>query len=77
MSQYNVFTDGSKMNKKVGAGFQNKILLEKAVSLPNLASVFQAEITAISIATDFLLNEDCRFLKKNCGLTGRDISAKK
>ena len=53
MSQYNVFTDGSKMNKKVGAGFQikkeNKILLEKAVVGVSLFSRLSLDLTAIVI----------------------------
>ena len=51
-SQFNVFTDGSKMEGRTGSGFQirqgqTEIMLSGALRCPNEATVFQAEVYAI------------------------------
>ena len=57
-SQYNVFTDGSKLNSKVGAGVfittDNQPLYSHSFRLPDKSTVFQAEIFAINRAAIFL-----------------------
>ena len=77
-SQWDVYTDGSKVGNKVGAAFiiyynSNK-LVEKKFRLPNTASVFQAEVFAIFQATETLIdisreNESMRgmcYIKTDC-----------
>ena len=57
-SQFNVYTDGSKLNNRVGAGVlisrHNHVLFTESYRLPNKASVFQAEIFAINKAALYL-----------------------
>ena len=58
-SQVNVFTDGSKLNDKVGAGVYiscGNYEIKKSYRLPDKASVFQAEIFAINQAAIILQN---------------------
>ena len=58
LSQINIFTDGSKLNDKVGAGFtarKGRIpFKEMSFRLPDKCSVFQAEIFAINQAALFI-----------------------
>ena len=62
-SQYNVYTDGSKLNDRVGAGVfiskHKKVILEESYRLPNKATVFQAEIYAINKAALYLQSINC------------------
>ena len=61
-----VYTDGSKLKKKVGAGISimhdSKILWEKSIRLPDHATVFQAELLAIKEAARWLNQKE----KWNC-----------
>ena len=54
LTQINIFTDGSKQNEQVGAGcviYQNRVeLYRHSVRLPDSATVFQAEIAAVTTA---------------------------
>ena len=56
------YTDGSKMEEKVGAGFvvykNNTVIMEKAFHLGAYSTVFQAETTAISQTARYLLSDD-------------------
>ena len=57
-AELNFYTDGSKIDDRVGAGFvafrgKNEIIA-KNFSLPKICSVFQAEILAIREAAKFL-----------------------
>ena len=70
LSQINSFTDGSKTNHHTGAGFviyrQGTLIAEGACCLPLLSTVFQAEISAIQMATQaltFLILPTDRYLK--------------
>ena len=53
-TQFNIYTDGSKIDEQTGAGFtviaRGKEIMAKHYRLPNHATVFQAEITAIAMA---------------------------
>ena len=59
-SQLNIFTDGSKLNNKVGSGVhvtsQGSSLLDLSFRLPDHSTVFQAEIFAINQAAIAVLN---------------------
>ena len=53
----NVYTDGSKMNDKVGAGvliLRGNTTISAKLRLPEYATVYQAEIMAIKLAADLL-----------------------
>ena len=67
LTQYNIFTDGSRIGNCTGAGFAiykgKREILAKSHKLPDHATVFQAEITAIRLATRALLDEQPRDLK--------------
>lgn len=71
LSQINIFTDGSKTDFGVGAGFvimkgRSSLIHAESISLPREATIFQAEAAAIHHAADFLLNnynEEYRFLR--------------
>ena len=58
-TQFNIFTDGSKINGHTGAGFsiehKGQELIHGKRKLPDHASVFQAEITAIQEACRSLI----------------------
>ena len=65
-SQYNVYTDGSKLNNKVGSGVfieTNNSSCELSFRLPDESSVFQAEIFAINQAAIALRNYDTKYTK--------------
>ena len=55
------FTDGSKLDKTVGAGYviyrENAILAEESLHLGEHSTVFQAEVTAVHQAANTLLEE--------------------
>ena len=56
---YTIYTDGSKTNDGVGSGIHiikpDKLIINFSSRLPNYCSVFQAEINAIKIASDYLI----------------------
>ena len=56
-SEYTAYTDGSKIDNKTGAGIiiykKNEIIYRQSYSLPNKASIFQAELEAIRQAAAF------------------------
>ena len=58
-SQYTIYTDGSKLDGRTGAGYQiyrgNHPILEDSIRLPDWSTVFQAEIHAIEAACKGLL----------------------
>lgn len=60
-SKYELYTDGSKLNDKTGAGFccinNNNIFYTKQIKLQDKCSVFQAELYAIQEALAFLVSE--------------------
>ena len=68
-SQVNVFTDGSKKDDRIGAGyciyFEGTLLSEQSFRLPDFATVFQAEVLAIREAVKFLPNlpPSAKFIK--------------
>ena len=57
-SEYTAYTDGSKTTEGTGAGFviyhKNEVLSYESIKLNDNATVFQAEITAIRYAADYL-----------------------
>jgi hypothetical protein len=59
-SEVNVYTDGSKLEGKTGAGFviykRREVIGEDAIRLPDKCTVFQAEIVAVQKAGNGLLN---------------------
>ena len=61
-SYFQIFTDGSKIGNKVGAGFfifhQSQKWYEGKIRLPNPATVFQAEVYAIYRALQFLFEHE-------------------
>ena len=67
LSQYNVYTDGSKYNCRVGSGYaiyKGKTLIQTgSFRLPDHATVFQAEITAISKAASDILQRNTEEMK--------------
>ena len=69
-TQFNIYTDGSKQDGGVGSGFviynRNKPTFENFYKLPDHATVFQAEITAIEKAASTLVHNaptDLKFVK--------------
>ena len=55
LTQYNVFSDGSRIDEQTGAGFiiytqQKKEITQAQYRLPNHATVFQAEVAAVGRA---------------------------
>ena len=69
-TQYNIYTDGSRMDERTGAGLviykQNKEIEARSYRLPDHATVFQAEITAVHQAAEVLLTNrppDLKFVK--------------
>ena len=60
-TEYNVFTDGSRMNERTGAGLAvykgRKEVHTQWHWLPNYATVFQAEIAAVEEAAKYMANE--------------------
>ena len=69
LSEYNAFTDGSKIDELVGARFLlrrgKKVIKEDNFKLPDTVHmVFQAEVFAIKGMVKYLLeNAGCKFLK--------------
>ena len=70
LTQYNVFTDGSRISDQTGAGYTiyqgKEHVTEDFLRLPDHATVFQAEITAVQAAADALVqlpNHHIRFVK--------------
>ena len=69
-SQYNIFTDGSRVNGQTGAGVtihkQAREIDAASYRLPDYSTVFQAEITAIRLGAERILALNCtnlRFVK--------------
>jgi ribonuclease HI len=67
-SEYTAYTDGSKTADGTGAGFviyhRNEVLSYESIKLNDNASVFQAEITAIMYAADYLYTlQNVKFVK--------------
>ena len=67
-SQFNIYTDGSRHNGHTGAGFtithNNRELASASYRLPDHATVFQAEVTAVEQAAKALTDRDgIRFIK--------------
>ena len=67
-TQFNIFTDGSKIAHLTGSGYSirhgRREISHGYKHLPDHGSVFQAEVTAISLATqDILKTSDIRFVK--------------
>ena len=70
LSQYNVFTDGSRVSDRTGAGhiiYKGKRMITAASDrLPDGSTVFQAEVAAISKAAETLLSlrtDNIKFVK--------------
>ena len=61
LSQINIYTDGSKSNTKVGAGyaiFEGSNLYDSAsLTLPEYSTVFQAEVAAILRAAETVMDD--------------------
>ena len=59
-TQFNVFTDGSKLNDQTGSGVViyhgTREVHHKCHRLPNGTTVFQAEVAAVAVAAETLLN---------------------
>ena len=67
-TQFNVFTDGSKMDGRTGAGLAvfkgTKEIDKRCFRLPDHATVFQAEVAAIGKAAELLAERsDVRYVK--------------
>jgi ribonuclease HI len=67
-SEYTAYTDGSKTVDGTGAGFviyhKNEVLSYESIKLNDNASVFQAEITAIRYAANYLYTlKNVKFVK--------------
>ena len=67
-SEYNVYTDGSKLDGKCGTGFAiykgRKLVSCGKAKLPEAATVFQAEINGIKLACDKIQEEVKKFKPK-------------
>ena len=67
-SEYTAYTDGSKIDGRTGAGIiiykKNEIIYRQSYSLPNKASIFQAELEAIRQAAMFFNNNKARYPAK-------------
>ena len=68
MSELNIFTDGSKLDNRVGAGYVfykvRSQIREEQFNLPEQCSVFQAEVLAIKkAATDLVAMGGYRFVR--------------
>ena len=71
LSQYNIFTDGSKTTQGTGAGYvimkgKSQLLLTNSINLRKNASIFQAEATAIQAAAESLteiINPKIKFIR--------------
>lgn len=67
-SQKNIYTDGSPIDETTGAGFcvysKGQLIHEASFRLPDYASVFQAEIFAISKAAEYLCHQpEAKYVK--------------
>ena len=69
-TQYNVFTDGSKIDQQTGTGLViykgTKEINQNYFRLPDGTTVFQAEVTAIAKAAETLVQmnlEDMKYVK--------------
>ena len=67
-SELNIYTDGSKMNERVGAAYVfskvNDFVTEKFFRLPNYCTVFQAEIKAIKEAAQRLsISQEYKYVR--------------
>ena len=62
LSEINVYTDGSKTNQGAGAGFviiagKSKVMDTHSLNLPSTATIFQAELFAITQAAYYLVQK--------------------
>ena len=68
-SEYNIFSDGSKIKDNVGAGFVvmkgNLAIAKRSFKLPSTTTVFQAEVVAILRALELIQEESIapKFMK--------------
>ena len=67
-SEYTIYTDGSKMQDKVGAGYviyhKREVIYYESLKLNDTATVFQAEVTAIAQAAKQMIKLDrAKFVK--------------
>ena len=69
-SEMNIYTDGSRLLQQTGAGYaifdKHRLIHSDHARLPDHASVFQAEVTAVKAACDAVLNSNWklpRFVK--------------
>ena len=70
-TQYNVYTDGSRINDQTGLGIAvykgNREILTESARLPDYATVFQAEVAAIALAAKNLTSpkapQNIKFVK--------------
>ena len=64
-----VYTDGSKLDNETGAGWlvtvADQVIEEDCVCLGNLASVFQAEVLAISQAAQYCTNNRAKIMARS------------
>ena len=67
-SEYTAYTDGSKIDNKTGAGIivykKNEIIYRQSYSLPDKASIFQAELEAIRQTAAFFNRNKVRYPAK-------------
>ena len=67
LTQYNAYTDGSKMEGRTGAGVAmhkgGRLISQQHYRLPDESTVFQAEVIAIKKAAEYLLEEKPTGLK--------------
>ena len=61
-SEYTIYTDGSKIDNRVGAGaviyHKNKIITKAQAQLPDSATVFQAELIGIKLGCEFFFENN-------------------
>ena len=67
LAEVNVYADGSKIDQNVGSGFvamRDKLVVRReCCRLPDKSTVFQAEINAIQMATEFISQEVAQTVK--------------
>ena len=73
LSEINVYTDGSKTKQGAGAGYviiagKSKVQYTQSLNLPSTATIFQAELIAITQAAEYLSSAEYkpRYIKIFC-----------